>query len=113
MHAPNETPRDLTPGDLCRISQLEGEWFRSGHLWAPLRAVATWIGSTNGWAKTYGYYGYYGMVTMVTMEWPLWLLWLLMLPCSVSTGYAVSIETMVTMELLLMLTYGLLVVTSY
>jgi len=26
-------------GDLCRISELQGAWFRSGHLWAPVVAV--------------------------------------------------------------------------
>jgi hypothetical protein len=26
-------------GDLCRISELQGAWFRSGHLWAPVAAV--------------------------------------------------------------------------
>lgn len=38
----NDCPGDSLPflrGDLCRISELQGAWFRSGHLWAPVVAV--------------------------------------------------------------------------
>eukprot|EP00913_Durusdinium_trenchii_P016298 g15317.t1 len=38
----NDCPGDSLPflrGDQCRISEIEGSWFRSGYLWAPLAAV--------------------------------------------------------------------------
>ena len=38
----NQCPGEPLPfeqGDLCRVSELHGEWFRSGPLWAPQQAV--------------------------------------------------------------------------